>query len=484
MNCVGCQCEVNLSTSFHQCHFAITGFMIDHRFFPPCQVRYHMGCIRAGVPFVSRHLGDFGLSFPRWKYLPIFVCELCTVRAHTFRRSNTPAQLTSVMMLERMRIIDTVHSWTESTLQVYTSKIERVVQFQKLFNLPILCTATLVHPPVTVGIPLMWSQLQYSIQPGVHKGSLKYSTVRGLRSAVSAIQAWELVVTSPDTVLLDTQKTPWANASGRATDTLAYYSFAKGMSRRIGTDALSSTALLAVHVNFIDSSLRAQVRSAKTIQRQHQLYLAGLANAWAWTTWCRASELFNIRFGDVTFIHPRDSVAHSLPLLTGAFVIKLKTHTKSSPTEQADVVVASTTASGLSPQFWWEQVLRTATDTSVDTYIFTTMNGIKFDSRHFRNTYLYPLLGLQRFHGEPTLQMYSDEDPSTSLSTAFFSMHSYRRGGRTHVAKRRDRSVRAASKDEIAEHGRWQVAKSRLDMPTYYLEFSLSDRVALTRYCM
>jgi hypothetical protein len=436
------------------------------------------------MPFSSLHLAHFGLSFPNWKHLPIFICEWCTVRAHTFQHTNTRAQLRALMMLERMRLIDTVHSWTESTLTLYASKIERVIQFQQTFNVPLLCTPVLHHPPITSGIPLMWTQLQYSIQPGLRRASLKYATIRGLRSAVSAMQAWELAVISPDTVLLDTRQTPWANTAGRTTDTLAYHAFAKGMARRIGTEAVSSTALVAAHINFIDESLRSQLQNMTSIPVKHQLYLAGLANAWAWTTWCRASELFGIRFGDVTFIHPRDAAAHALPVLTGAFIIKLKTHTKSSPTEQASVVVASTTASGLSPQFWWEHVLQTATDTSPETFVFTTTRGIQFNSSHYRNTYLYPLLGLQRLHGEPTLQAYSDDDPTTSLAAAFFSMHSYRRGGRTHVAKRRDNSVRAATKLEVAEHGRWQISKSRLDMPTHYLEFSLGDRVAITRYCM
>jgi hypothetical protein len=157
--------------------------------------------------------------------------------------------------------------------------------------------------------------------------------------------------------------------------------------------------------------------------------LAGLINILAWTTWCRASEIFNVRFEDVSFIHPDDAAAHALPAGTGAFTIRLATQTKPSPTEQATVVVAATTATGLSMQFWWLRVLVTAPNTSATAYIFMRSDGTQFTSQYYRTAYLYPMLNMQRLQGEPTLQAYCDDNKDTAFSSAYRSMHSYRRGG-------------------------------------------------------
>ena len=117
------------------------------------------------------------------------------------------------------------------------------------------------------------------------------------------------------------------------------------------------------------------------------------------------------------------------------------------------------------------------------TPIFQHQNGSAWDSRYFRQTFLWPSLHEQRLAGDVALRPYIDS-PGNSIEEKFWSMHSYRRGGRSQVSRRRPGIVRAASKLEVVEHGRWRVKRSSLDMPTAYLEWSIADRIPITLLCM
>jgi hypothetical protein len=63
-------------------------------------------------------------------------------------------------------------------------------------------------------------------------------------------------------------------------------------------------------------------------------------------------------------------------------------------------------------------------------------------------------------------------------------MHSYRRGGRSHVAVKCAGCIRKTCPEEVDEHGRWRRKRSNLRMALLYLASSLQDRVAITRFCM
>jgi hypothetical protein len=52
-------------------------------------------------------------------------------------------------------------------------------------------------------------------------------------------------------------------------------------------------------------------------------------------------------------------------------------------------------------------------------------------------------------------------------------MHSYRRGGRSHVYRRRQGCARKATAEEVTEHGRWRSKRSSMDMPTAYNKWKL-----------
>jgi hypothetical protein len=64
-------------------------------------------------------------------------------------------------------------------------------------------------------------------------------------------------------------------------------------------------------------------------------------------------------------------------------------------------------------------------------------------------------------------------------------MHSYRRGGRTHVSRRRAHCLRAATKAEITEHGRWrQRNQGHEAMALHYCAPTLEDRLYISLLCM
>jgi hypothetical protein len=63
-------------------------------------------------------------------------------------------------------------------------------------------------------------------------------------------------------------------------------------------------------------------------------------------------------------------------------------------------------------------------------------------------------------------------------------MHTYRRGGRTHVSRVRLGCIRKAMPIEVTEHGRWRFSRSSMDVPTLYLEWTSIDRINVTLLCM
>jgi hypothetical protein len=78
-----------------------------------------------------------------------------------------------------------------------------------------------------------------------------------------------------------------------------------------------------------------------------------------------------------------------------------------------------------------------------------------------------------------------DGAPGNSIDAKFYSFGMYKRGGRSKVTMRRTGCVRAASKAEIAEHGRWRTQnKGYESMSEHYNESILDDRSYITLLCM
>ena len=73
----------------------------------------------------------------------------------------------------------------------------------------------------------------------------------------------------------------------------------------------------------------------------------------------------------------------------------------------------------------------------------------------------------------------------TAIPGAFYSLHMYRRGARTHSeVVRPPRGLRrAASKPERYEHARRKLAQKGEEIDVVYREWPLYDRLAITLFC-
>lgn len=63
-------------------------------------------------------------------------------------------------------------------------------------------------------------------------------------------------------------------------------------------------------------------------------------------------------------------------------------------------------------------------------------------------------------------------------------MGTYRRGGRSHVQRKRPGCIRRATPAEIYEHGRWAQKKGSETAIVHYNEMSVEDKLDLTLLCM
>jgi hypothetical protein len=149
--------------------------------------------------------------------------------------------------------------------------------------------------------------------------------------------------------------------------------------------------------------------------------------------------------------------------------------------------VAYTTLTGLSPGKW---AVRLAQFTPArDGRLFSTPLTPVWTSRHFRENFIIPILEIQRLSGEPTLKTFSSK-PGHRLSDKIYSMHSFRRGGRSKVSRSarhnepKPHGARRATPDEIYEHGRWMMSQAAENMPRRYNQWDLADRICLTLFCM
>ena len=96
----------------------------------------------------------------------------------------------ALMALERVRILDFLHYWEQSSLMGYQSQLKFLFAFGDFFGVSPLIPTTLERPPLTPAIALAWGQLFYSLRMTRGRdGELRrvaFKTTRGLRSAASA----------------------------------------------------------------------------------------------------------------------------------------------------------------------------------------------------------------------------------------------------------------------------------------------------------
>jgi hypothetical protein len=156
-------------------------------------------------------------------------------------------------------------------------------------------------------------------------------------------------------------------------------------------------------------------------------------------------------------ITPANGGLHNFPIGVGAVNLTLGLDTKGQSSNRVDVPLADTFASGISPHYWYLKLMESWEKLGwIGGTLFRHSNGQRWTSSYFKSTHVYPLLQIQRNCGDPSLAPY-DGAPGNSSDATFYYFGVYRRGGRSQVTMRRAGCLRAASKAEISEHGRWRT---------------------------
>jgi hypothetical protein len=194
-------------------------------------------------------------------------------------------------------------------------------------------------------------------------------------------------------------------------------------------------------------------------------------------------ELFSLSWGDVEVTEPADGPTLGLPVGMGVILLRLLAETKSNRTRVADIVLSYLCASGLCLGTWMGRHRALWPGVSVGDPIIRGRSGRAWDSRYFRTVHVYPWLRAMRASGSHRDLEAFTEAPGNRLEDKFYSMGMYRRGGKSSAAKRRDGTFRA-SELEVYEHGRWKHRIATESMAQRYNQFTLEDRVYITRCCM
>ena len=465
------------------CTFARKGF--DE--FKPCSAVYHTKCFSVGAPFSTRRKGNAGLSFPSICDWPNFVCEACTVRS-VLGRELKGTNDGHLMMLERMRIIDMAWRWAKGTHSSYQGQLKIIRQFEKSFDVPVLRAAELKRPANTPDIPLMWCMEAASTKLVTHSSrgcntphSIAFGTIRALRSAASQFYAWDWMISHPASCHL-TKDQKLLEQGVRPTDSFAFSLLVKGLASRMGENVLPSQALDETHVIALDLEMERQYLSATSKSQQREAALGGLANVFLWLGWLRSGENFGLEWRDVSVLLPEDAATRGLPANVGMVELLLGPETKSNRTVRADVILAYTASSGLSPGKWIKRAREACAPVRSNDRIFCDEGGKSWTSSYFRKQFLYPCLRRLRALGDPLL-IGLDDEGMNSIESRFWSLHCYRRGARSKVSQK-EGNLRYASNEQIYEHGRWRLKRSSEPIDVMYRHWSALDRVKITLLCM
>ncbi|CAJ1934806.1 unnamed protein product [Cylindrotheca closterium] len=390
-------------------------------------------------------------------------------------------------MLERVRLLDIISSWAKGTHVTYKSKLKVIHDFEKEFALTVLRPSNLMEPPSGPDISLMWCQEWYSLRHSTRKYDkdvqtpISFNSVRALRSAASQWFALESLNTPQNAYMSQDKKVLYQDC--RPTDNLTFHLFAKGMVTRMGDYSRPSVALLDRHIRYLMNSLENHFAEATTETQKRDISLAGLATLTLWLGWLRSAECFGINWEDCSILEHEDYAQADLPRNCGMVTFRLNPVTKSERTRTADVIIAYTTRSGYCIGKWFHRA---------QTYrarrtgpVFCHANGTVWTSHFFRTTYLYPSLKKQRLEGDPLLLPF-DGSISNTIESRFWSLHTFRRGGRSHVSRGESyagKRLTIASETQVYEHGRWRYRRANEKVGTSYREWTPRERVKITLYC-
>ena len=487
LECAGCLQRIQPTTSHLTCHFHSKRFKLPDKWALPCGTAYHSRCFRAGPPFTSRREKEAGLSLPPIRYWPCFVCELCTVRAVLQRELGHPGDRW-LLQLERVRILDSLHNWAQSTTRNYQTKLGMLHAFEQSHpGLQIMVPSDFKTPARGSEIGLMWAMLHASVQPLKFRGrSAKttpvFGTVRSIRSAASQFLGWGLIAAHPGGGLYF-QDRRLLEGNVRPTDGAAFELFTRGLQARLGDSAVPSTALLGRHIRGLDELFDTRYHAAPDGYTRHNYALAGLANILLWLSWLRGGELFRLRWADLGIIWPHEGPSYDLPMNTGALALRLTPETKSNRVTSVDVVVALKSATGLNLEKWIRRVLLFHREAPPgESPMFQVPGRRRWDSHYYRTHYLYPGLEHLRASGDPFLQAMNDTT-GNRIPDKFYSLHSYRRGGRSHSQRGQPHPAHKKATDtQVYEHARWRIPRSSQPISTQYREWTLYERLRITLF--
>jgi hypothetical protein len=388
--CTGCEEPFTAQRPLgYGCDFRVTGFQFtDGTRARPCDTAYHGRCIQAGPPFRTRLPNGKGLCFPHNVPIPHFVCECCQVRGLLNRELDATARDVALLMLERMRMIDIISNWRETTLGQYSPALRSLQAFEKWSGVPTLVPTTLTRPPTGRIYGIVYAQLCSTLPKRGKEEGIKYDSSRKLRSAASMWYNLDMQLCYPAQAVRDQQRRCYLTVQTTPSDALAFTFLNTGMARRMGDATQPSWTLNHAHITFLDRRFEELWCLAVTEYGRHELATAACANLVAWFGWLRGGELFGLAVSDVLVTTPAHGLTLGLPLGVGVVQVRLAPETKSNPTRTADVVVAYQSGSGLSLGKWMERVLTG----QCGVYLFSTQNRSRWSSSYFRHEYAFPLL--------------------------------------------------------------------------------------------
>jgi hypothetical protein len=382
-------------------------------------------------------------------------------------------------------MVDVIGNWRTTTLGQYAPSLRQLQTFQEWSGIPTLVPTALEKPPTGPIFGIMYAQLRSTLPKKGQTEGIKFNSCRKLRSAASMWYNLDMQLCFPTQATRDQHRRCYLTVQTSPSDALAFTFLNTGMARRMGDSSQPSWTLGHKHIAYIDGRLEIYFQSAVSDHARHEFATAACANLLAWLGWLRGGELFGIGVSDLLITHPVQGPTLGLPAGVGAVQIRLAAETKSNPTRTADVIAAFTCGSGLSLGKWLSRLLP---HTNGD-LLFSTRNRRRWNSSYFRHEYAFPLLEAMRAQGEPTLQVFSDIEGSR-ICDKVFSMHSWRRGGRSKVTRAsRDGDCtppgwRKATTDEINEHGRWRTRYHSETMAVHYNDWEVIDRIMITLLCM
>ena len=476
-----------------RCTFADKGFRLSPtQRATPCVTAYHTTCLSVGEPFKTRRGNHTGLTYPKIKIIPNFICEACTVRMVLGRELRTTKDIT-LLMLERVSLLDRLWGVSPTTFKCYQNSLSVVTRFENTFQLQgkILQPVAPKVPPHGPSIPLAWCQELYSLRPSPRVRALQahvtlaLSTIKQIRSAVSHYAMWDAMVVQDKPFVLNSRQ-QLIQQDCRFTDANQVRMHALGMSQRLGTNSSPSAILLPRHIAALDTSLELRYAGATTTAIQKEVCQAALLNLILWLGWLRSAEARSLRWCDLQVVFPENAKQAGLPENTGLIALTLLPQTKTSRTATADVIIAYETMSGLSPGKWFKRLIHIcnlSTNSTSTELIFAHANKEMWTSLFFRTNFLYPMLQAMQFNGDSHLSTYSLA-PGNTLEEHFWALHSYRRGARTHVSKAGipgQHKSRPPSRSQLYEHARWSMNRSSAPIDLQYQAvWSPRDRLWLT----